>query len=424
MNQSGEQTILYVLDYYPPYIVGGAEVSTSHIVDIASKQYRTLVLTGKLQPAKWIRNGATIYPEMINVRITNSSLLNKLQYLIGAIYAPIVNSFCLYRIIRDENVDLIHLVPSSYHTIPLIIVALLMGKSVVVDVRNYSLLCPVSRTAGKCSKYFGIKCSDCLMVSYKIDSKILKLLKPLVVIYELLLFNFYVFLLRRIVRNDSMSIFVANSEYVRKELIAGGFPSERIRVIYNIADRYEKLKENRLNRIIFAGSLEKSKGVWDAIKGFELRRKKEYTLEIAGEGKEKDDILAYIKNRGINNIVLIGKISHESVIDLYATSKIILAPSVWNEPFGRFILEAISTKTPLITTRTGGTPEGIINMKTGILVEAGRPDQICDAINNLTEDEELYARIQSSLDSEREKYSAEKIGKKRMELYSQLLKRN
>ena len=40
--------------------------------------------------------------------------------------------------------------------------------------------------------------------------------------------------------------------------------------------------------------------------------------------------------------------------ELYLKSKIIIAPSVWPEPFGRFVLDSIATGTPVVSTATGG----------------------------------------------------------------------
>ena len=414
--------ILYVSDYYPPYTVGGAEISTSYVANIASKKYRTIVLTGEFQKENWMQDGTIVFPKMINVRINNASLINKITYLANSVYAPIYNSFNLLRLVKKEKVDLIHLVPSSYHTIPLVVASYLTGKPVIVDARNYSLLCPVSRIAGECHHHYGIKCFDCLMTSYRIEQPFLRIFKPVIVCYELFLFNLYIFFLKKFGKIHKKNIFIALSNYVHKELIDGGFPSSKIRTIYNITPTRQIESTERRNVIAFAGSLEKSKGVWDAIKGFELSGRNDFEFVIAGAGKEKEDIDNYIKKKGLGNIKLVGKITHEKVIELYSKSRIIVAPSVWPEPFGRFVLESMLTRTPMVTTKIGGIPEGITDMQTGILVEPKSPEQIADAFNKLIDNSELYETIQNNLDKKIKEYSPEKIGEERMRLYEEFLR--
>ena len=145
-------------------------------------------------------------------------------------------------------------------------------------------------------------------------------------------------------------------------------------------------------------------------------------FEIIGEGSELEKIKEYIKKKNLNNIHILGKISNDKVLDLYSKSKIIIAPSIWPEPFGRFILESMATGTPLVTTNTGGTPEGIKNRETGMIVEPNHPEQISKAIKELLNNKNLYNKIVKNLRKEAKKYSSEVIGKKRIKLYGPTLK--
>ena len=52
------------------------------------------------------------------------------------------------------------------------------------------------------------------------------------------------------------------------------------------------------------------------------------------------------------------------------TIDFLIVPSVWNEPFGRIVVEAFSRGVPVLGSRTGGIPE---------LIEAGRTGELFDS---------------------------------------------
>ena len=56
-----------------------------------------------------------------------------------------------------------------------------------------------------------------------------------------------------------------------------------------------------------------------------------------------------------------GWISQEDVLSLYNKSSITVAPSLWEEPFGRSSLEAGSRGNAVIISKRGGLPETIRN---------------------------------------------------------------
>jgi len=57
------------------------------------------------------------------------------------------------------------------------------------------------------------------------------------------------------------------------------------------------------------------------------------------------------------------------------------------------ILEAMAAGRPVVATRVGGTPELVIDGKTGILVERHAPAELARAIASLLRDEALRASL-------------------------------
>ena len=68
-------------------------------------------------------------------------------------------------------------------------------------------------------------------------------------------------------------------------------------------------------------------------------------------------------------------------------------PSVIPDALSRVILEAMSAGRPVIATRVGGTPELVLDGKTGLLVERRDPDGLAAAILSLLRDDALRSAL-------------------------------
>ena len=82
-------------------------------------------------------------------------------------------------------------------------------------------------------------------------------------------------------------------------------------------------------------------------------------------------------------------IPHSELAQHYRYADIFVVPSVWNEPFGMVIVEAMSSGLPVIGTRGGGIPEIVEDGETGILVERGDAIGLAEAIARLVEKKDL-----------------------------------
>lgn len=414
--------ILYITENFPPYTKGGAEISTSLIIKYVSRFQKTFVLTTRFQKDTWEFGGSRVYPLLVRVSMKNKSLFEFLMYAFNILISPLINTFIIIDFIRKNNIDIVHFVPTEYYYAPLVFAALVTRKAFLVDIRNYSLVCPSSLTNENCKKNNYVKHNKCLRSSYKVQNKFLKIFTYLISLYEYSVFKIHIGLFKLALKLTNRYMIVPNSNFVKKILILNGYSRKRMRTIFNMAGDVKTKSNDRKNRVVYAGELEKSKGIWDLISAFVLLGDKNLMLEIAGDGKEANAIKAYLKTKNIKNIKLLGRLPNKDVISLYSDSKAVIAPSVWPEPFGRFILETMATGTPLVSTNVGGTPEGIENMKTGILVEPNDPQALSAAIRKLLNNKELYRRIVLNIKKEVHKYDPEDIGPKRLDLYKSLLK--
>lgn len=416
--------ILFISEYFPPYDVGGAEISTSLIIKYVSNYSNCHILTERYQKEPWIFNNSPVFPVLKKIHMEQRSFINILKYGINIIIAPFINILIIINFINKYSIDIIHIIPTAYYYLPLIIVAILTKKPFVIDVRGYSLVCPVSFTSKFCKDNNYIKHNyNCLRADYTTNNKILKIISPIIALYEYTVFYSYITLFKLALRLPIKYKIIPNSRFVQDILIKNGYPKNKMQVIYNIINIVPENKKRyvRKNRIVYAGQLEKSKGIWDVVFAFNLLKDKNLSLVIAGNGREMDSLKAYIKEKKISNIIFVGKLTNEMILNLYGESKIVVSPSHHPEPFGRFILESMATETPLITTNVGGTPEGVKNRETGIILEPDNPIELARAIKELLNNDKLYQRIINNLKKEINKYSPETIGQQRLKLYKSLL---
>ena len=88
-----------------------------------------------------------------------------------------------------------------------------------------------------------------------------------------------------------------------------------------------------------------------------------------------------------------GRAVHQEIGSHYARAGIFVFPSVWHEPFGIPVIEAMAAGLPVVATRAGALPEIVVDGETGILVERGDSEGLAAAIGKLLSDTHLRERM-------------------------------
>jgi len=174
------------------------------------------------------------------------------------------------------------------------------------------------------------------------------------------------------------------SDYVRDSLIkeTGDLNIEKYETIFNGAnhEQYTKdfIKEGEL-KIIFAGRVEKSKGIYELIKAV---RDLEVSLKIAGDGSLFDEIKEYIRKEKLDNkITLLGKLKYSDLVEFYKEADILVSPSLRVEGFPMSIVEAMGFYLPIITTKLGGNQDAVVENKNGFLIIPSDVQDLMEKIN-------------------------------------------
>lgn len=156
--------------------------------------------------------------------------------------------------------------------------------------------------------------------------------------------------------------------------------------------------------------------IWDARKGLadfvELRSKLSEDYEITLVGLTPKQIHSLPK--GIKGIQRTQNV--EELVQLYSDANVFLNPT-YSDNFPTTNIEALACGTPVITYRTGGSPEAI-DEKTGVVVEQGDVDGLVAAIHNMKE----YSLSSADCRKRTEEcFDKDKCFEKYVELYESLL---
>ena len=158
------------------------------------------------------------------------------------------------------------------------------------------------------------------------------------------------------------------------------------KVIYPSVNILKKLpKKEKL--IIFSGKLNRSKGFpifAQAVIKILNKYKDWHSVVLGDEPREK-------YNYKHERLKYLGWVPYNEVLKIYSKSSITVAPSEWEEPFGRSPMEAGSRGNAVIISNRGGLPETI---NSPILLNTITAKSIFNEIQNLIEDKISLKRLQ------------------------------
>ena len=160
-------------------------------------------------------------------------------------------------------------------------------------------------------------------------------------------------------------------------------------------------KQNSYVSILFVGRLIPLKAPDFAIKIVKelLYPGKQVKLCIVGEGVMYPELQAIIRDNHLEEKVeLKGALTQEKVVKLMAESNIFLFPGKYDktgraETQGLVIQEAQAMELPVIISDVGGMKYGLLNNKTGFVVESGDILSFVSKIETLIKDHELRTKM-------------------------------
>jgi len=194
------------------------------------------------------------------------------------------------------------------------------------------------------------------------------------------------------------------SRFIRGQLAANGCPEEKIHVLpvgVRMADypAAEPVREDGL--ILSVGRLVEGKGFRYAIEALAALRPRFPSAHyvIAGGGGGRAGLERLARELGVADAVsFLGDQSDTEVAALYRRASIFILPSVRasngaEEGQGLVLQEAQASGLPVISTRIGGIPEGMVEGATGFLVPERDSAALAERAGALLDDAALRRRM-------------------------------
>jgi glycosyltransferase involved in cell wall biosynthesis len=112
----------------------------------------------------------------------------------------------------------------------------------------------------------------------------------------------------------------------------------------------------------------------------------------AGEEWREGDLKARVERSGLGDRIAVLGYCPDAP-GLFDSVQIAVVPSLWPEPFGMVILEAMRSGCAIVATNHGGATEIVENEVSGLLVPPGDGEALATAIERLVDDEALRRRL-------------------------------
>lgn len=160
-----------------------------------------------------------------------------------------------------------------------------------------------------------------------------------------------------------------------------GVSSDRCSVVYNWIDLHEyklgKAKHDTFN-YLYVGWLIKDKGVYELVEAFKSASEENPSarLNIVGSGPEEDNLKDRVKKYNLTaKVNFHGWVKSDDVKPFYKDADALVLPS-YGEGFPYVIVEAMASKTPVISTPVGGIPGVLRDNETVFFAEVGNAENL------------------------------------------------
>jgi len=393
-------------EYFPPYALGGAEWSTFYLgKKLAEQGHRVVVITPNYGGLKGYekQEGMGVYRFWLPFKFSDVRQIKPWIHANPVFY--FYSAFQIAHIAKREGLAVLH--AQNQHSMPgAYLAGKVLGVPTVITVRDMNSLC----TTGIClhdndlpPRHCGFaQHLKCWLIFHRLYHPNLPNWVKLKHFLIFLLLEFPDFVVRKMFlrRMDRVIMITEGLKrvYNATDLLDAG----QVQVVYNLppsvpddlGDRVEVRERYGLQGkkvVLCVGKMSIGKGTLflvDAIPAVAQHFPEVVFFFIGRQAAEPTVAPGYE-----SHYLWHAPMPNEEVLRLINAADLIVVPSVWQEPQGRVLLEAMSLGKPVVATRVGGIPETVEDGVSGLLVERKNSNALARAIICLLQDPELSRRM-------------------------------
>lgn len=363
-DNTKKQNILIVHNYYQ--IPGGEDTVVANEKKMLEEHGHKVIL--------YSRN---------NAELKQMSKFQKLLLPITTVFNPRTYKE-IKRLIKSENIEIVHV----HNTLNLISPAVYyavraMKVPVVQTVHNFRLLCP-----GATFYRDGHICEDCVKSGLWCAVKHKCYRGSRMQTVACVISTWF----HRMTGIYGKINYICLTEFNRQKLLnLKQIKSEKVFVKPNFVESKDGFvpEENRENQFVFAGRLDKLKGVDILFEAWKRMGDTAAKLVVCGTGPMEEWCKSYVQQNSVN-IELRGFVPNTEARKLIANSKALILPTQWYEGFPMSIVEAFSVGTPVVCSDLGNAGSIVEEGITGIKFESNSVDKMKQAVQRLQTYPKIY----------------------------------
>jgi len=181
-----------------------------------------------------------------------------------------------------------------------------------------------------------------------------------------------------------------------------------VRKKWNLPDSY----------LLYVGTIEPRKNLLTLVRALH-QHKLDIPLVVVGRQTSYiKKVRRYIREKAVQNIIFLSEVSVEDLPGIYQLAKVFIYPSLF-EGFGIPVLEALTSRVPVITSKGGCFSE--VGGGSSLYIDPEDPEELGSELSRVLSDSDLReSMICAGLEHSRQ-FSNERIATGIMDLYKELL---
>lgn len=399
---------------------GGDWTFTKEFIKIFEKNGHKVIPFAMEHPENLPSNYSRYFIEKINYSDLNQNknLSNGIKVLSKSIYSK-ESKNNLISLLNDVSIDIVQILNiHNTHTLSILPEIHKRKIPIVWRVIDYKILCPNRSflANGKiCEACFGHKYYQPFVKKCKKQSRLASLIA-----------SFEGYFNQHKKFYDLVDFYSLQSNFSHSLFKKYGFEEYKLGVVgnpYRTPSKQNALfsNEKKTNTLLYIGRLSEEKGLLTLLKA--MQRNPNLTLNIVGDGPQKEEIDCFIESNKLSNVNMLGRIWSDQLDTIISSSLMLIVPSEWYEPNPYVVLQAYENEIPVIASNIGGLPDMVQENKTGLLFKMGDFVELSDKIQLLYKDKELRKKLGKNGRSFLENYKPEKFYSYHIDLYQKLLKK-